>query len=111
MRGLRSEEFLKFIERSENFRGAAEEPAADLLDWYAADQVHRDSQPMRECQFTLRTCAATSVLVPIADKSVTAMFDQIKIVSNDLLHGPAEAREIFGFPRAKLTRLTLGHFF
>src|SRR6478672_2300173 len=66
---------------------------------------------MREGQLALRARSASSVLVPVADNRVTAVFNQIKIVSNDLLDRPAKAREIALLPRAKFSGLDCGQVF
>src|ERR1041385_141611 len=63
---------------------------------------------MREGQLALCACAASGVLVPVADNRVTAMLNQIKIVSNDLLDRPAKAREIALFPGAKFAGFGCG---
>src|ERR1051326_3639553 len=57
---------------------------------------------MREGQLALCSRSASSILVPVADYCVTAMFDQIKIVGNDFLDCSAETVEVSGFPSTKL---------
>src|ERR1041385_528924 len=66
---------------------------------------------MREGQFALRSRAASGVLVPVADNRVTLVFDQVKIVGNDLLDGPAESVEVSGFPSTKLAGFSCSQVF
>src|SRR5947209_7971420 len=70
-------ESVKIIEAYKDFSGAAQQPAADLLYWHDADQVHGNPQAMREGQFALRSRAASRVLVPITDNRIAAVLDQV----------------------------------
>src|SRR6185437_11213975 len=63
---------------------------------------------MREGQLALRSRTASGVLVPVADNRVTAVLNQIKIVSNDLLDRLTETAKIGRLPRAKFANFDHG---
>src|SRR6266404_9422316 len=94
--------FPEFFKRRKHLSGTTQQPAADIVDWHPADQVHRESQTMSKSQFALCAGAASGVLVPVTDNGVTLVFDQIKVIGNNFFDGLAEAPQVSGFPCAKL---------
>src|SRR5258708_596669 len=110
-RWLAMHKFVKFFKTRKNFRGAAQQPAADVLNRHPANQINGNAYAMREGQLALRAGAASGVLVPIADDGVAVVLDQIKIVGNDLLDRPAKAPKIALLPGAKLAGLNFSQVF
>jgi hypothetical protein len=103
--------FIEFFKACKHFRGAAQQPAADVLHRYRANQINGNTHAVSEGQFTLRAGAASGVLVPIADNRVTAMLDQIKIVGDDFSDRLLKAVEVAYLPGAKLAGFNGGQVF
>src|SRR5579884_2314030 len=102
---------MKLTERCKYLCGAAQQPSTYLLHWDAADQIHRNAMAMRKSQFALRARAASGILVPVAENGITAMLDQVQVISNDLAHGLLEARKVGSFPCSKFAGFCFSQFF
>src|SRR5215471_4014318 len=102
---------VEVLEAGKHFPGATQEPTADLLDGNSANQVHRNSQPMREGQLSLSSRAAAGVLVPVTNHGVAVLLDQIKIIRDNLANGLLESRQIAFLPGTEVANLRFGKVF
>src|SRR5579862_1181163 len=100
--------FLQFLHRGEHCVGATKHPAADLFGRQRSDEIHGNALSMGHRELRSRAAALSASRVPVANKVVGAVFDQVEIESNNFPDGATEPIEVNRFPLAKVCGFFVG---